>query len=240
MRVLDNHVKKTRTMRTTVSLPFFISGILFTTCLLLANLLAVKVISIGPWTAPAGIIVFPVSYIINDLITEVYGYRKARLIIWIGFLMNFLMVAFIAIAIHLKSAPFWNEQDAFSKILGTTPRIVVASLIAYLTGSFTNAFIMSKMKMKSKGKNFSLRAIISTLAGEGLDSLLFILITFAGIFDFRFLFIMIISQAILKTLYEIIILPVTYYVVKYVKRIENINTIDEHISYNPFNLSDTN
>ncbi|MGL4333398.1 MAG: queuosine precursor transporter, partial [Bacteroidales bacterium] len=183
-------------------------------------------------TATAGLIVFPLSYIINDCIAEVWGFRKARLIIWSGFAMNFLAVFFIQLAIHLPGASFWEHQDAFATIFGSTPRIAVASLLAFLVGSFLNAYVMSRMKVMTNGKYFSLRAVVSTLIGESADSLVFFPIAFAGIVPTDELFMLIITQAILKSAYEFLILPITVKVVNYVKRIDHSDVYDTDISYN--------
>lgn len=225
-------------MKKQVSLPFMIAGILFTSCLLISNILAVKVISIGPWAAPAGILVFPVVYIINDVVAEVWGYRKARLIIWSGFAMNILAILLYVLAIHLPSASFWEYQESFSLVLGSTPRIVAASLVAYVVGSFLNAYVLSRMKVASKGRNFGWRAIVSTLAGESADSFLFILIAFTGIFSWYNLLWMIFTQALLKTIYEILILPVTALIVKRIKAAVSEDVYDESLSYNPFRIGD--
>ena len=191
---------------------------------------------IGPWAAPAGVLVFPLAYIINDVITEVWGYGKARLIIWAGFAVNLLAAFFFSIGIIATAAPFWEGQEAFSSVLGNTPRIVAASLLAYLVGSFLNAWIMSKFKILTHGKGFSLRAVLSTLAGEGADSAIFITIAFAGIFPVQALLTMILTQAIIKTVFEIVILPLTAIIVKKVKKAEGTDTFDYSVSYNPFRL----
>lgn len=219
-------------MKKTVSLPFMVLSILFCVCLIISNILEVKMISLGPVTATAGLIVFPISYIINDCIAEVWGYKKARLIIWAGFAMNFLAVALIQLAILLPPASFWNGQEAFSLVFAATPRIAVACLIAFLAGSFLNAYVMSKMKVASKGKRFSLRAMVSTLVGESADSLIFFPVAFAGVVPFNELLILIVTQAILKSAYEAIILPVTIRVVKLIKRIDGSDVYDTDISYN--------
>ena len=221
-------------MKKTVSVLFMFAGILFAICLLISNILATKIILIGPWAAPAGVLIFPIAYIINDVIVEVWGYQKARLIIWSGFAINILAVLFFTLAIVVPAAPFWHHQEAFSTILGNTPRIIAASLMAYLVGSFLNAMVMSKVKVLMKGKDFSVRAILSTLIGETADSFIFISIAFAGILPFDILFGMIITQACIKTVYEIVILPFTILVVKWVKRVEGVDSFDESISYNPF------
>lgn len=225
-------------MNRTVSLPFLVMGVLFCVCLICSNLLEVKMISLGGITATAGLIVFPISYIINDCIAEVWGYRKARLIIWMGFLMNLLAVIFIQLAIVLPSAPFWEGQNAFETIFSSTPRILLASFIAFLAGSFLNAYIMSKMKISSGGKHFSLRAIASTIVGESADSLLFFPIAFGGVVPVRELAILIVTQACLKTIYEIIILPVTIRVVRLVKRIDGSDVYDRQVSYNIFKIKE--
>ena len=224
-------------MKKTVSVLFMFAGILFAICLLISNILATKIILIGPWAAPAGVLIFPIAYIINDVIVEVWGYKKARLIIWSGFAVNLLAALFFTLAIAVPAAPFWQNQSAFSTILGSTPRIIIASLLAYLTGSFLNAFVMSKVKVLMKGKDFSVRAILSTLVGETADSMIFITIAFVGNLPFNVLIGMIFTQACIKTVYEIVILPFTIVVVKWVKRVEGTDTYDESISYNPFSIN---
>ena len=225
-------------MKNKVSVLFMLAGILFAACLLISNIISSKIMSIGQWTVPVGVLVFPLSYIINDVVAEVWGYRKVRLIIWAGFAVNLLAVIFFSLSIVVPAAPFYQSQDAFATILGNTPRLVAASLIAYLTGSFLNAYIMSRFKVLTNGKGFSVRAVVSTLAGEGADSLIFITIAFAGIFEFKALMTMVLTQALIKTVYEIIILPVTILVVKKMKKLEGEDTFDNSVSYNPFKLNE--
>ena len=207
-------------------------GIVFCVCLVAANLLETKVVQLGPVAVTAGLLVFPISYIINDCIAEVWGFRKARLIIWMGFLMNFLAVALGQIAVALPAAPFWEGEEGFNFVFGMAPRIAVASLLAFLVGSFMNAYVMSRMKVASRGKHFSVRAVVSTLAGESADSLIFFPLAFGGLMPLDELGKMMIVQVVLKTLYEIVILPVTVRVVSYVKRVDGSDVYDEHISYN--------
>lgn len=225
-------------MKNSVSVLFMFAGILFATCLLISNILATKILMIGPWAAPAGVLIFPIAYILNDVITEVWGFKKARLIIWTGFAVNVLAVLFFTVGIVVPGAPFWQNQEAFSTILGNTPRIVAASLSAYLVGSFLNAFVMSRMKVMTGGKGFSGRAILSTVIGESADSLIFISIAFAGIFPVGVLVTMIFTQAMLKTVYEILILPITVWVVGLVKRVEGVDTFDTNLSYNLFRVKE--
>lgn len=213
-------------------------GILFNVCLIASNLLETKVVEVGGVTATAGLIVFPISYIINDCIAEVWGFKKARLIIWSGFAMNFLVVGFGQLAIALPAASFWTEEEGFNFVFGMAPRIVVASLCAFVVGSFLNAYVMSRMKIASQGRHFSLRAIVSTLVGESADSLIFFPIAFGGLIPWIELGVMILTQAMLKSLYEVLVLPVTIHVVHYIKRIENTDVYDAGISYNVLKWKD--
>ena len=219
-------------MQKTVTVPFMFLGVLFNVCLIASNLLETKVVQIGGITATAGLIVFPISYIINDCIAEVWGFKKARLIIWCGFAMNFMVVGFAQLAVALPAAPFWEGESGFNFVFGMTPRIVVASLCAFLAGSFLNAYVMSRMKIASGGRHFSLRAVVSTLFGESADSLIFFPIAFGGLIPFRELMIMIVTQAVLKSLYEVLVLPITIRVVRYIKKVEKTDVYDYDISYN--------
>lgn len=221
-----------------MSLPYMLMGVLFCVCLIAANLLETKQVTFGPLEMTAGLIVFPVSYIINDCMVEVWGYRRARFIIWLGFMMNFLFVLFGMIADLLPAAPYWTGKEGFHAIFGLAPRIAGASFLAFLVGSFLNAYVMSRMKLWSNGRNFSLRAIASTIVGESADSLVFFPLALGGVVPWEILPAMMISQVILKTVYEIIALPITIRVVKFVKRIEGQDTYDKGISYNVWKLSD--
>lgn len=206
-------------------------GIVFNVCLIAANLLETKVIQLGSLTVTAGLLVFPISYIINDCIAEVWGFRKARLIIWSGFVMNFFVVTLGLIAVSLPAAPFWEGEEHFNFVFGMAPRIVAASLMAFLVGSFLNAYVMSRMKIASRGRNFSVRAIWSTVVGEMADSLIFFPVAFGGVIAWRELVVMMGLQILLKSAYEVVILPVTIRVVKAVKRIDGSDVYDEGISY---------
>ena len=224
--------------KTIVSIPFMLLGILFNVCLIAANLLETKVVQIAGITATAGLIVFPVSYIINDCIAEVWGFKKARLIIWSGFASNFLVIAFAQLATVLPAAPYWEGEEAFNFVFGLAPRIAIASLLAFLIGSLLNAYVMSKMKLASQGRHFSLRAVFSTLVGESADSLIFFPIAFGGLIPLSELFAMILTQAILKSAYEVVILPLTIRVVRYIKHIEGSDVYDKGISYNILKIKD--
>ena len=225
-------------MKEKVSVPFMLLGILFNVCLIAANLLETKVIQIGSLTVTAGLLVFPISYIINDCIAEVWGFKKARLIIWSGFAMNFFVVALGLIAVAIPAAPFWEGEEHFDFVFGMAPRIVAASLMAFLVGSFLNAYVMSKMKVASQGRNFSARAIWSTVVGETADSFIFFPVAFGGVIAWKELLIMMGIQIVLKSLYEVMILPVTIRVVKAIKKIDGSDVYDTDISYNVLKVKD--
>ena len=225
-------------MKEKVSVPFMLLGILFNVCLIAANLLETKVIQVGSLTVTAGLLVFPISYIINDCIAEVWGFKKARLIIWSGFAMNFFVVALGLIAVAIPAAPFWEGEEHFNFVFGMAPRIVAASLMAFLVGSFLNAYVMSKMKVASQGRNFSARAIWSTVVGETADSLIFFPVAFGGVIAWKELLIMMGIQIVLKSMYEVIILPVTIRVVKAIKKIDGSDVYDTNLSYNVLKVKD--
>ncbi len=209
-------------------------GILFCVCLITANVLETKQIAIGPLTITGGLLVFPLSYIINDTVCEVWGYAKAKLLIWMGFAMNFLFVFFGTVADALPAAPYWEGEEGFHAVFGLAPRIAFASFMAFLVGSFINAYVMSRMKLRSRGRHFSLRAIASTVFGESADSLVFFPVAFWGVIPAGEMVPLILSQIILKTLYEVIALPVTIRVVRATKNIEGIDVYDEGVNYRPW------
>ena len=216
---------------------FVISVAIFITCLITANITAVKLVSVFGLMLPAAIVIFPISYIFGDILTEVYGYRQARRVIWLGFLCNLIAVIAIWIGQVLPAAGFWNGQMAYERILGYTPRLLLASFLAYLGGEFANAFILAKMKIATKGRWLWTRTIGSTLLGEGLDSLLFITIAFLGEIPLSGLFSAIVTQWLAKTVYEVIATPLTYAVVNFLKRREGIDVYDHHTRFNPFLFS---
>ncbi len=209
----------------------------FIVCLVASNFFAAKLIHIFGMDLPGAVLVFPLSYILNDCICEVWGYRKARFIIWTAFLMNFLVILLGQILVWMPAAPFWDGTEHFNYMFNLAPRIAAASLLAFLTGSWINAAVLSKMKVASHGHRFGLRAIVSSLAGEGIDSLIFIPVAFWGL-PFDTLGLMMLSQVSFKLAYEMLILPLTSWVVKQVKRREKEDTYDQGISYNPFRIAD--
>jgi len=217
-----------------VSHRFVVVAGVFITCLIIANIIAVKLISIGGLILPAAIIIFPVSYIFGDILTEVYGYRWARRVIWLGFFCNLLAVLAIWLGGLLPSAPVWGSQQAYATILGYAPRLLIASFIAYLVGEFANSFILAKMKIRTKGRWLWTRTIGSTIVGQGLDSTLFIIVAFAGTQPWGILGTIILTHWLVKTGYEALATPFTYAVVNYLKKKESIDAYDYDTSFNPF------
>lgn len=227
-----------KTTKKQVSVLFMLFCMLFCVCLITANVLETKQMAFGPISITGGLIVFPVSYIINDCVCEVWGYSKTRLLIWYGFAMNFIFVSFGALCDALPGAPYWTNDAGFHAIFGLAPRIAFASFLAFIVGSFINAYVMSRMKVSSGGRHFSLRAILSTVFGETADSLIFFPIALWGVVPNGEIPVLIISQILLKTLYEILILPVTIQVVKATKRYEDTDTFDTDIDYNIFKIKE--
>ena len=206
-------------------------GVTFCVCLILANLLATTQFQLGSINLTTGVLVFPISYVVNDCITEVWGYQRAKLIIWTGFVMNFAFVLLGWLADLIPGAPYWTNQEGFHALFGLAPRVALASFAAFLVGSLLNAYVMSKMKIHDKGRRFSLRAIASTIAGELSDSLIFFPIALGGIVPKENLLLMIASQVFFKTLYEIVMLPITMRVVAWLKKTEGSDVYDEGIKY---------
>ena len=216
-----------------VSYRFVVVAGVFITCLVVANIIAVKLISVGGLVLPAAIIVFPVSYIFGDILTEVYGYRWARRVIWLGFLCNLLAVLAIWLGGLLPAAPVWGDQQAYVSILGYAPRLLAASFVAYVVGEFANSFVLAKMKIRTRGRFLWTRTIGSTVVGQGLDASVFIAIAFAGTLPGWVLAGSILTHWVLKTLYEVVATPFTYLVVNYLKKREGVDTYDYDTDFNP-------
>jgi uncharacterized integral membrane protein (TIGR00697 family) len=210
---------------------------LFITCLLTANVTAAKLISVGGLTLSAGIVIFPVSYIVGDVLTEVWGYGAARRVIWLAFGCNVLMVAAIWAGGALPAAPFWKGQAAYEEILGQAPRILVASLAAYLLGEFANAYVLARLKIATAGRWLWVRTIGSTVVGEGLDSLVFVALAFAGTVSAGALVQIFVNQWLVKVVYEALATPLTYAAVGWLKSQERLDTFDVHTDFNPLRLS---
>jgi len=226
-----------------VSHRFVIVAAIFVTCLITANIIAVKFIAlnVGPWTiggvelpapVPAAIVIFPLSYIFGDILTEVYGYRQTRRVIWLGFLCNLIAVGAFWLAGLIPAADA-GVQTAYDRILGYTPRILAASFAAYLVGEFVNSFVLAKMKVRTRGRFLWARTIGSTIVGEGLDASVFITIAFAAVLPWPVLVGSILTHWVLKTAYEVVATPFTYAVVGYLKRAEGVDTYDYDTNFNP-------
>lgn len=204
------------------------------TCLLISNIITVKTISIIGLIFTAGDILFPITYILNDVFTEVYGFNKARFIIWVSFFCNLVMVIIFGITIALPGDETFEMQNMLENILGSTPRILFASFVSFLIGNFANSIILSKIKVKTEGKYLALRTITSTIIGEGLDTILFIPIVFIGTLDLKSILFLMIDTYILKVSLEVILTPITYKVVNLIKRKENIDIFDNEVKYKIF------
>ncbi len=212
---------------------FVLITTVFVTCLITANIVAVKLVSLFGFILPAAVIIFPIAYIFGDVLTEVYGYAASRRVIWLGFSCNLIAVIAIWIGGLLPSASFWQGQPAYEAILGYTPRLLVASFIAYLVGEFANSFVLAKMKIATSGRWLWTRTIGSTLVGEGLDSLFFITLAFVGTIPLDGLANAIVTQWLFKTAYEVVATPLTYAVVTWLKRVEGMDVYDRETNFSP-------
>ena len=219
--------------------PVFLSLFaLFITCLLVSNIIAGKLILVFGLVLPSAVILFPITYILGDVFTEVYGFRKTRVVIWTGFAANALMSAIFLAAIVLPFPPFFKDQAAYATVLGFTPRIVAASLLAYWAGEFANSITLSALKKLTGGRYLWTRTISSTVVGQALDTAIFIGLGFAGIVRPSILVQMMAGQYAFKVFYEVVLTPVTYLVVRRVTKREGIDTFDVNVAYNPFGMGD--
>ncbi|GIW05649.1 MAG: transporter [Dehalococcoidia bacterium] len=224
-------------MRAQYSFAFVAVAALFVASLITANIAAVKLLAFGPLVMDAGNIIFPVSYIVGDVLTEVYGYSAARRVIWLGFLSNLLAVVVFTIARLLPAPEFWDAQPAFEAILGYTPRLLLASFVAYLVGSFANSYVLARLKVATEGRLLWTRTIASTFVGQGLDSAVFVLIAFAGTIPAEAVLITILTNWGFKTAYEALATPLTYTVVSRLKRLEGSDPFDRETDFNPLAIA---
>lgn len=209
---------------------------LFVTCLLTANIIAAKLVVVGALTLTAGIVIFPISYVLGDVLTEVWGYAATRRVIWLGFACNALMVLAIWLGGELPAAPFWRGEHAYQEILGHTPRILMASFVAYLIGEFANAFVLAKLKIATQGRWLWVRTIGSTVVGQALDSAVFVTLAFAGIVPAGALAGIVAGQWLVKVVYEAAATPLTYAAVAWLKSREQVDTFDYDTDFNPVRL----
>ncbi len=220
-------------MRAMVSSWYVLSVAIFITTLIAANITSVKLIDLWGLVLPAGIVIFPVSYISGDVLTEVYGYSRARRVIWLGFFCNLLTVGVIWLGQVIPPASFWDGQEAYERILGYAPRLLAASFLAYLAGEFVNAYVMAKMKIATGGRWLWMRTIASTLLGQGVDSLVFISVAFLGVMPIGIMVLGIITQWLAKSAYEALATPFTYLVVRFLKAREGSDVYDHDTRFNP-------
>lgn len=214
-----------------------ITGI-FAACLVISNILDTKIFMIFSLSMPAGIILFPITYVFGDVLTEVYGYAASRKVIWTGFFSLILMVGAITIAQYLKPAPFWNLQPEFEHILGKVPRIVLASITAFFCGEFANSFTLAKLKIKGKGKkSMPIRFVLSTFVGQFFDTTVFVIIAFLGTMGLKDMLMVTLSAWVFKVTWEVIALPISVPFVKWLKKAENEDYYDRETNFNPFKLS---
>lgn len=216
---------------------FIVCAALFVTCLLTANTMAAKLITVGGVVLTAGIVLFPISYVVGDVLTEVWGYGAARRVIWLGFACNALMVVALWVGGELPPAPFWKGQDAYVTVFGTTPRVLAASFLAYLVGEFANAFVLAKLKLATQGRWLWTRTIGSTVVGQGLDSAVFVTLAFAGTVPAGALGGIVAAQWVAKVAYEAAATPLTYAAVAWLKSREGVDAYDRHTDFNPIRLS---
>lgn len=215
---------------------FLTCAALFVTSLLTANVIASRLIAAGGLVLSAAIVIFPVSYVVADLLTEVWGYAATRRVIWLGFACNALMVAAIWVGGALPAAPFFKGDDAYAAILGQTPRLLLASFAAYLVGEFANAFVLAKLKIATAGRWLWLRTIGSTVVGQGLDSAVFVTLAFAGVVPGPALAALVAGQWLVKVAWEAAATPLTYAAVWWLKSRERLDTFDHETDFNPIRL----
>lgn len=212
-------------------------GMAFVAVLLISTIAAQKLFVLGPLVLPAGTLLFPIAYIFGDILTEVYGYARSRRIVWMGFAASVLMAVVFSIAVALPPAPGWPMQEPYALVLGLVPRVVIASLVAYLCGEFLNSYVLAKLKVRMQGRHLWVRTIASTLVGEGVDTVIFMTIAFAGILPTPVLLSAIVSAYVVKVTYEVAVTPLTYVIVGALKRAEGIDHYDVDTNFNPFKLN---
>lgn len=210
---------------------------LFVAVLLISNVASSKILRLGPFTFDGGTLLFPISYIFGDILTEVYGYRRSRRVIWTGFFCAGLMALVFAVVGALPPANDWDGQEAYAQILGATPRIVFGSLIAFWAGEFSNSYTLARLKVMTKGRWLWIRTIGSTLVGQGLDTLLFVFIAFAGVLPFSLLITVLVSNYVFKVSYEAAVTPITYKIITHLKRVEQEDFYDVQTDFSPFSFN---
>ncbi len=214
-----------------------IVGILFSGFLILSNLTAFKVVEIAGLSFPAGLIFFPLTFIFDDILTEVYGFKVARRVIWSALFTNLIIVLGTLLTISLPPSPYWHEQTAYAVVYSAVPRVFAASIISYLAGEFANSIILAKLKILTLGKHLWLRVIASTVVGVGIDTILFIHIAFLFTMPYAAIWNIIFTMYLLKVIYEICAVPLTYCITNYLKKKDNIDHFDFNTKFNPFSFA---
>jgi uncharacterized integral membrane protein (TIGR00697 family) len=209
---------------------------LFSGCLVISNVLDTKIFVLFSFDLPGGIILFPITYLFADILTEIYGYSYARRVIWIGFINLMLLLIASTIVQHLRSASFWPFQKEYKEILGRVPRIIVASISAYFVGEFSNSFTLAKLKVKNEGRRMALRFVLSTLLGQFVDTSFFVLIAFSGLMSLNSLATITLSGWLFKVFWELVALPITLILVRFLKRVEKEDYFDRNTNFSPFKI----
>lgn len=207
---------------------------LFATLLIVSNLASTRIIEVGWFTFDAGTLMFPLTYIFNDLLTEVYGYKVSRRVIWTGFLALIIAAVSFWVVSLFPSPPQWPYSDDWHNIMGVVPRLVLASLVAYFSGEFINSYVLAKLKVKTQGRYLGLRLIGSTAAGQIFDTLMFMVIAFWGVLEGGLWGDVALSNYLFKVGVEIVLLPLTYVLIKFFKKNEGVDVFDHRTNFNPF------
>lgn len=215
---------------------YVILTVLFVACLMIANIVSGRLVQVGPWVLTSAIFLFPITYIFGDILTEVYGFERSRLVIWLGIFANILMSLYFFLIIKTPTPVFFTGTEAYKTVLGFTPLVVFASILGYFAGEFSNSTFLSIVKKVTKGKYLWIRTIGSTIVGEFVDTMIFITIAFFNVLPPAALIQMLMMQYLFKTLYEIVATPLTYYIVSKIKKVEGLDTFDYGVKYNPFSL----
>jgi uncharacterized integral membrane protein (TIGR00697 family) len=222
--------------RSIITTSVLLLAVLYTAFLIISNLAGSKIIDVGGFTFPAVLIFFPFTYIIDDIITEVYGFEVSRKVIWGALFANLIVILSACAVTYMKPSSYWQDQKAFEGVFLSSPRILIASLLAYVCGEFLNAVFLAKLKVYTKGKYLWFRSITSTMAGCFFDSIIFCTIAFAGIISIKLILLMICTQYIVKTLYAFLAIPFIYKITAYLKDLDKVDVYDYTTKYNPFSV----
>ncbi|HVV69052.1 MAG TPA: queuosine precursor transporter [Gammaproteobacteria bacterium] len=235
--IQDEEILKTQATPSAMRASIVVVGIIFAAFLILSNLTAFKLVSVGSLAFPAGLIFFPLTYIFDDILTEVYGFKVSRRVIWSALCANVIVIMGTFLTVYLPPAPFWHEQSSYATVYQAVPRVFLASIVAYLAGEFTNSIVLAKLKVRMAGRHFWMRAIASTGIGVGIDTVLFTHIAFGATIPYVEIWRIIITMYLVKVGYEICAVPLTYKVANYLKRKDDIDYFDYKTKFNPFSIA---